>query len=353
MKQPGVRKVARWAILAAVYFSSAKLGFMLAGTTDMVTSVWPPTGIAMAAVALFGYKVWPGIALGAFLANFTSGGGVAPAVAIATGNTLEAVAAVYLLKKHFNFKPAMSTLRDVMALFLVAPAATALSASIGTSTLAHSGVIAWSAYNDVWLTWWIGDLYGALFIAPLILVLFSRSTFPGIIFKRRAEAVALLASAVAVGYMVFFRDPNPGLPRLLAGSLIYPVLLWAALRLGQAGAMVTAFAITLLAILGTASGLGPFVVGGFIDLNLTRLQFFIFVLSATALVVSTLAETSQRTQEALRQQAKEMEDLLEQNRQMEEQLRESNKRATGILTRILEESIEPLPLEEHNGSKHV
>src|SRR5438093_669155 len=85
--------------VAAVYFGAAKLGLLAAVAQKVVSSAWPPTGVALATLLLFGVRFWPGIALGAFLLNWTSGVPAAGAAGIAAGNTLEAVTAVLLLRR--------------------------------------------------------------------------------------------------------------------------------------------------------------------------------------------------------------------------------------------------------------
>src|SRR5262245_32532261 len=91
--------VAAMIVLAAVYFAAAKLGLSLAFDAEQVTAIWPPTGIALAAVLLLGYRAWPGIFVGAFLANVTTSHETfAVAAGIAAGNTLEALAGAFLVR---------------------------------------------------------------------------------------------------------------------------------------------------------------------------------------------------------------------------------------------------------------
>src|SRR5262245_28681472 len=107
------------ALLAAVYFGAAKLGLTMAFVSEQVTAVWPSTGIALAALLLFGYRVWPGIMLGAFLANATAHESLATAAGIALGNTLEALAAAWMLRRLVKFDPALERVRDVLGLVVL------------------------------------------------------------------------------------------------------------------------------------------------------------------------------------------------------------------------------------------
>ena len=156
--------------VAATYFLTAKLGLKLAFFAQQVTPVWPPTGIALAALILFGFRVWPGITIGAFLANATADEPVLVALGIAAGNTLEALVAVWLLRAVTGFSPSFGRLRDVLAFVIVAALmSTTVSATIGVTSLCAGGVQPWASYGTLWWVWWLGDAGGALIVAPLIL----------------------------------------------------------------------------------------------------------------------------------------------------------------------------------------
>src|SRR5262249_62073153 len=108
------------AVLAGAYYGTAKLGLDLAFETTSVTAVWPPTGIALAALLLWGYRLWPGVALGAFLANSWTGIPLYAVLGITLGNTLEALAGAYLLRRFAGFRPSLERVRDVIALAALA-----------------------------------------------------------------------------------------------------------------------------------------------------------------------------------------------------------------------------------------
>src|SRR5688572_17452432 len=157
-------------LLAAVYFGAAKLGLTMAFVSEQVTAVWPPTGIALAAVILLGYRVWPGITLGAFLANVTAAAPLDAAVGIALGNTLEALAGAWALRCLVKFDPALERAQDVLGLVVLAAGlSTMISATIGVASLCLAGVKGWSAYPAMWRVWWLGDAMGDLIVAPLFL----------------------------------------------------------------------------------------------------------------------------------------------------------------------------------------
>ena len=156
--------------LAVVYLIAAKLGLTLASEAEQVSAVWPPTGIAVAALLLLGRRAWPGVTLGAFLANATAHEPIWTALGIAVGNTLEALTAVWLLRRIARFDNKLARIKDVLA-FLVAAAiiGTAVSATIGVTSLCLGNVQSWSKFGTLWRVWWLGDAVGALVVAPLVL----------------------------------------------------------------------------------------------------------------------------------------------------------------------------------------
>src|SRR5262245_12736152 len=110
LKTPFLYYLARVGLLAVIYIIGGKLGLALASVEGIVTLVWPPTGIALAALLLFGYQLWPGVFLGAFLVNLSTGASLTTVIGISIGNTLEALAGVYLLHRAVSFHPSLERL---------------------------------------------------------------------------------------------------------------------------------------------------------------------------------------------------------------------------------------------------
>jgi signal transduction histidine kinase/integral membrane sensor domain MASE1/ActR/RegA family two-component response regulator len=270
--------------IAAVYFATAKLGLRMAFVAEQVTVVWPATGLAMGVLLWLGWRYWPGVALGAFLANATAGAPVGTALGIATGNTLESVIAVGLLR-WAGFANSFERLKDVLAFVLLAAVgSTMVSATIGVTSLCLGGVQPWEAYGTLWWVWWLGDATGALLVTPLIL---SWRRWPIGRWEARkvAEAVALLLATAAAAVLLFggvFDSRFAGHP---LPYLVFPFVVWAALRFGQPGTTVATFVVALIAVVGTINGLGPFSAGG-VHENLVLLQTFLGVVAITALLLS-------------------------------------------------------------------
>jgi signal transduction histidine kinase/ActR/RegA family two-component response regulator len=273
--------------LAAVYVGAAKLGLSLATTAEQVSAVWPPTGIALAAVLLFGYRAWPAIAIGAFVANVTTSESIATACGIAAGNTLEAILGAWLLQAVAGFDCSLARLKDVIALIvLAAGASTAICATIGVTSLCLGGAQPWSAFGSLWGIWWLGDAVGDLIVAPLLL---TWAVGPWRL-RRPLEAAALLALLVAVSWLGFggrSQDSGGDRPWIYC---MFPLVMWAALRFGQRGTTIAALVASALAIWSTVHGFGPFGVG-LIHERLLSLQLFVSVVATSALLLSAaLAE---------------------------------------------------------------
>ena len=157
-------------ILIFVYFIAGKFGLMLASLHVSASPVWPPAGIALAALLVLGYRAWPAILDGAFLVNVTTAGNVATSLAIASGNTLEAVCGAWLVNRFAGGTTVFDRPQGVFKFALAAVVSTIISPAFGVTSLALSGFADWTNYGAIWLTWWLGDTTGDLLIAPLIIL---------------------------------------------------------------------------------------------------------------------------------------------------------------------------------------
>jgi integral membrane sensor domain MASE1/anti-sigma regulatory factor (Ser/Thr protein kinase) len=297
MSQEGkIARPLRVLLLALVYFASAKVGLKLAFSNESVTAVWPPTGIALAALVLWGRSLWPGVLLGAFLANVTTDVPVYTAAGIAVGNTLEAVVGATLLER-FGFRPALPRLRDIFALVLLAGfVSTAVSATIGVASLSVGDSLSGSALS-AWRVWWLGDMGGDLLVASLIFVLVTHWPYrdlPG----TAAEALALMASLVGIGLVVFTHHAP-------AAYLTFPIMVWAALRFLQPGASIAAAALATLAVAFTANDSGPFVRPSQDD-SLLLAQSFSAIVGLTGLILATVTSQRRRAERRAQHLAREL-----------------------------------------------
>ncbi|PYO12030.1 MAG: hypothetical protein DMD31_17510, partial [Gemmatimonadetes bacterium] len=235
------------ALLAVLYFGSAKLGLLAAVAHGVVSSAWPPTGVALAALLLAGVRYWPGIAIGALLLNATSGVSFLGAAGIAMGNTLEAVVGTLLLQRVARFRPSLDRLQDVLALVLLAAIlSTAVSATVGVTSLLLSGSTPSTSVGRLWFVWWSGDAIGTLIVAPVFLTWLTtpRRREP---LARAAEALTLLLILVALTSVLF-------LTRISYVYAVFPFAIWAALRFGPRGAATATLLVSSLAVWYTLNG---------------------------------------------------------------------------------------------------
>jgi integral membrane sensor domain MASE1/anti-sigma regulatory factor (Ser/Thr protein kinase) len=267
-------------LVAVAYVGAAKLGFTLAFTTKQVTAVWPPTGIALAALLLWGYRVWPGIWLGAFASNALVSEPVWTAAAIATGNTLAPAFGNFLLRRFGDFDNALERVRDVLLLALFGAAiAMTVSATNGVVELALARIVPWNGFLSVWWVWWAGDAMGVLFVAPLLL------TWIGAKQKEAAEGgtleLAVLAATLLAASSISF------LSHLPLRFSVYPFIIWTALRFRQREMTAAIAVISGFAIWATSHGLGPWASGP-IDSRLVQLDSWMSVLAITGLVLAAV-----------------------------------------------------------------
>jgi PAS domain S-box-containing protein len=279
-----LRSAACFLLIAGAYFGAAKLGMNLSVAQGVITPVWAPSGIALAALLILGVRYWPAVAVAAFAANATSEAGLAVAAGISVGNTLTAVVGA-LLVSRIGFTPALDRVRSVLALVVGgALVSTLISATNGVTvlTLADERL---DTYGSAWLLWWFGDAMGVLVVAPILLVLYDASVHGRLPHGRRLEGLALLAAIVAASATVF-----------LAGAwrypfvVIFPPLLWAALRFKQLGVATACFLVGAIGTAGAVAGTVP--LGG--DTATERVQLaqraFAVVIITLLVIGATLAE---------------------------------------------------------------
>jgi PAS domain S-box-containing protein len=293
---------------AAAYFVLAKLGLQLASINASATPVWPATGFALAAILLGGYRLAPAIYVGAFAANFMTAGTIYTAGEIALGNTLEGVAGAFLASAWAQTRNPFTTPGAVFKFAISAGVATLLGAAIGIATLLYAGMVSRDAAPAVGLTWWLGDLAGALVVAP-VLVLWVRQGKKPLTGRAAFDSFAAIAGAVAVGAIAFspliaqttYRTP-------LAFLAIVP-LIWAALRLRPRDTATVAFVLSAFAVWGTVVGAGPFAQASLNDAFLMLVMFMITA-SVPSLALSTEVAVRHGTEHDLRRVQSTLDDTI-------------------------------------------
>ncbi|MBI3857846.1 MAG: MASE1 domain-containing protein [Planctomycetes bacterium] len=291
-------------LLAAAYFVSGKLGLRVAVANENATTVWPPTGIALAALLVFGLRLWPGVFLGALLVNLTTSGLWLASSGIALGNTLEAVVGSFLVARCARGRLAFERVRDVFAFALLAPVlSTMVSATLGVASLAANEAVR-SDHFQIWLTWWLGDLGGALLLAPF-LILWSSWRPSGWNAARVLEGMLLILSLTVLSVAVF-GGVLPFSPKNYAiGFLCIPMVLWSALRFGPRYTSAVIVLLSAVALWGTIRQSGSFPRETKIE-TFVFLQAFLGVISITALAVAAAVEERKRSALELEERLREV-----------------------------------------------
>ena len=282
--QPGF--LLKLAGVAALYFVSGKFGLLFAFIGESVSLVWPPSGLALAALLLLGRGAWPAVALGAFLVNATTDVPLLTAMGIALGNTLEAYAGAFMLERA-GFDRRLERLGDLVKLIVLGVlASTMVSASIGVASLVLGGAIPADAAATAWLGWWMGDMLGDLLITPLLLslVIQSRLAWPT---RRVLEFSGLFLVMALAALLAFGGSLSTGADRLLLFPFaLFPLVVWASLRFSLLGATLSSLVVFVFAAWGASRGFGPFI--GVISPRLqpTALWGSIVVLSGTLQILA-------------------------------------------------------------------
>ena len=270
-------------VVAGCYYGAAKVGLAATALPGNVTPVWPPTGLALAALLLGGQRLWPGVALGALAVNALSEVPFWAAAGMATGNTLEALAGAWLFHRVVHGEPRLARVRDVMSFIGVAAVlATMVSATCGVLSLYSTGVIPGGALWETWRVWWVGDALGALVFAPLVLC-----------WVRRRNANAARSRPLSIVEVAGFAIVGGGATIALAGGhfdqpyVVFPALIWAALRWQQRGATIATLAISIFAVLDTRAGYGAFH-SETTTQSLWRLATFLAMVAVTGLVLAAV-----------------------------------------------------------------
>ena len=313
-----VRHLARIAGLAVVYFAAARLGLELKLGHASASPVWPPTGIALAALLLVGRKLWPGVLLGSFVAMLSVLGVTGPkwpqawlvSLVVGMGDTLEVLVMAWLAERYAGGRKALSQpLYLLRFVGLSAMLSSVLSPSLGLSALSLAGFERWSNFGLLWLTWWLGDMNSVVMLTSLLLV-WSGPRRARLGLRRNAEGAALLLVLGAVCWLVFGGREVFHAEGAHLSFLLIPPLLWAALRFGQRGTASLAFVIACWAITATVQNEGPFATGNQLS-SLLLLQNFIAAITVLALVLAADVAQRKLSDESLRREEQRSRDLFD------------------------------------------
>lgn len=288
--------------LVTLYFIAGKLGLKLAFFNASASAIWPCSGIALAALLIFGYRAALAVFTGAFLVNLTTAGTVLTSLGIAAGNTLEALAGCYLVSRFAGGRKAFERSQNIFRfVFLAGMVSTALSATVGCTTLLLGKLVTWPDYNSAWFTWWLGDGVGALVATPFLLLWHEN---PRLHWTRRqiVELALLMTGLLLTAWFVFGDGFHFIVKNYPFEYLCFPFLIWAAFRFGRRKGATAILALAIVATWGTVRGYGPFA-GSSQNASLLLLQSFMAIAAITTMVLAAESTEHKRAEDHVRQLA--------------------------------------------------
>jgi len=291
--------------LAVIYFAAAKFALMFAISPGYATAVWPPSGIALAALLLLGNRVWPGVWLGATLVNFTVSFSPVVPLLIATGNTLEALAGAILVRRFIvGLSCRFEHAADVFKFVAVAALSCVIAATVGVVSLTGQGSVAWLDFFPNWVTWWQGDTAGIIIMTPLLLNWSIRH--PMVWSQQRlAELAALVLLCAGISYLVFGQGAQAASASWM--FLVLPLIIWAAYRFTQREVTTIIAAVSAVAIWYTLYGDGPFRSAS-LNRSLLELLAFISSMVVTGLLLNAVEGERKRAIDDLEKELRGVKD---------------------------------------------
>jgi signal transduction histidine kinase len=319
LRWPTLTEAAQIVLLGCAYFGAAKLGQALSYTAS-VSAIWPPVGLGIAALYLFGLRLWPGIFLGELLVNGqlllqTSHPPVGSVMGQQLGNMVEVVVGAWLLRRLLGPRAALDSAFQVSGMLLAVGAATLISATAGTISMYAGGVIDHHEIATFWRTWLLGDTAGALIVLPLILTWAADARGA---WRRlwTPEGVVLVALVAVLASVTVLSDAP-------LTYLTFPALIWAAFRFGPSGVTLCTAIVAGVTIGITADQLGAFYKQP-IDNRTLSTQLYILVAALTSLFLSAVVAERRRSVEQLAEaKRRENERTLEERRRIARELHDS------------------------------
>ena len=298
-QRSGLTTLTRVVILIAVYFLGGLLGKNASFLSGSIALVWPPAGIALAAMLLFGYRFWPGIALGSVLFSFINGVPLGFfTLATAIGNTVGALVCTYLLRQLASFNNALERTRDVTSYIgLACMVGTTVNAAFNVVGLIHAGAAEWDDLFPTILQWWVPNALAALVVTPFLL---TWATPCALRWNSRLVAEAVVCGAgLAAGTLISFHSWFVyGIQNYPLAYLPFPFLVWASLRFGQRGAATGTLLVSALAIYSLLQDRGPFVANTEVN-SLMLIGSYIGILAVTNMLLAAAAAERRQAERAM------------------------------------------------------
>ncbi len=310
-KQYNLAWIVSCAAVAVLQYLTVRLGLTMGIAHGNVSPVWPATGFAIAVLLRYGINLWPGVAVGSFLGLVQTGVGSSVAAGEAAAALLEAVTGVWLVRRWIKAEDPLARTRDVIGFCIVAGGiATAISATVGVTSLSLAGVVPWKSFEYHWGTWWLGDVMGSLIVAPFLI------TWTGsgacrldrvIWFKTGTVFVVLILAGVLAFWGPFVS--STGASDYPIAFLTLPIVVAATFLSGRKGATAACVICSVMAISGTVQGLGPFFRGS-VNESLLLLQSYLVVVSVTSIILAAVLNERNRALNELRHSQEDLENRI-------------------------------------------
>src|SRR5581483_8602208 len=290
----------------AVYSLSAQLGLHIYAVHHFAALIWPPTGIALAILILYGYNLWPAVTVGAFVVNLLAGANPILALFIALGNSLEAVLGTYFIRRMITIYRCFERVGDTIRFIAIVTLIPILStATIGVLSIWLGHVIIFSQIPNTWLAWWIGDTLGALVVAPFLIVTLRPSRRWNFADRTSWEIIGGYLLLVFTLWLIFWHGAGSVAQSPLLYLILFPFL-WAGIRFGTRGMTMFIFLTSLYATVSTIFGHGPFVMAPLRN-EFLSLQVFVGTLSVTFLIFEAVVKERNLNTEKLAEHVDELE----------------------------------------------
>jgi len=275
--------------IAVVYVVTGRAGLAVGYLHPAVSTLFPPAGIALGALLVLGYRVWPVIWLAGTLLYSVVLGVVPAAPILAAANTVEALFLAYLINRFAGGRHALQTLRHALRFVGLTALTAATCATVATFMLVLLGLVPWTIYDGIWMSWTLGNFAGTVLAAPLVL-LFAQGRAGRWNRAQVTEATAVFVSVVGVGLVAFCGVAPELRDHALQTWLCCAVLLWPAFRLGRGSAALGLLVLLGLATVGTLAGYGPFVRNTPAS-SIALVVLFMSLMALTVLIAPILAPT--------------------------------------------------------------
>ncbi len=289
----------RVSLLTLLYFFTALLGVQMGAVTHTISVIWPASGLALAALLLYGKNLWPGIALGAFLATWLTNGSLIFALSTAVSNPLETLLAVFLLNRFVGKYIRFNLIRDTLGLaFLAAFLSPIITAVLGTTGLVLSGNLFWDEFGSTWWAWWLGDALGIMVVAPFLL---TWAYYPQITWTRKqwSEIILHLAFLAAASLLAFANLLPTAISLIILAYILFPLVGWVSIKFGPREATTATLLAAVIAIWGTAQGHGPLVQESSLQ-TMLYLWAYINIVAVVTLFMSSTTNERQQAEERFR-----------------------------------------------------